>query len=322
MGFKKMLGAFGVGGPKVDTVLTEPRRRPGETLAGEVRITAADYAVDVQRVSLGLVARVEVEHGDGESAGALEFGRADAAGAFRLEAGEDRVLPFELALPWEAPITEVHGHPLHGMALGVRTELALAKAVDKGDLDPVAVVPLPSQERVLDAFDRLGFGFKGADLEYGRLHGVDQELPFYQEIEFSAPPAYAGRIGEVELTFVADPVGMAVVLEADRRGGLFGSSDQVFRLRVGHEEAVSLDWTAELARWLDDLAGGPSGHRAGYADHHGHGGDKGHGHGGGPGWAGVAAGAAVGVAAGVAGGMIAGEVLEEVFEDDEGDEED
>lgn len=317
MGFKKMMGAFGVGGPKVDTVLTEPRRRPGETLAGEVRITAADYAVDVQRVTLGLVARVEVEHGDGEATGALEFRRADAAGAFRLEAGADRVVPFELALPWETPITEVHGRPLHGMALGLRTELALAKAVDKGDLDPVAVAPLPSQERVLDAFDRLGFGFKGADVEHGRIHGVAQELPFYQEIEFYAPPAYAGRIGEVELTFVADPVGMAVVLEADRRTGLFGSSDQIFRLRIGHDEAASLDWAAELARWLDDLTGGPSGHFGEHPHHHGHDGHEGHGRG--PGWAGVAAGAAAGVAVGVAGGMIADEVLEEVFEDDEED---
>lgn len=317
------MGAFGVGGPKVDTVLGDPRVRPGETLAGEVRITAADYGADVQRVALSLVTRVEVEHEEGEATGALEFHRVDVAEAFRLEAKADRVIPFELPVPWETPITEVYGQPLHGMVMGVRTELALARAVDKGDLDPVAVAPLPSQEAVLTAFDRLGFTFKGADVEHGHLHGVAQRLPFYQEIEFFAPPAYGGRIGEVELTFVADPAGMAVVLEADRRGGLFGSSDQIFRLRIGHPEAVALDWATELSRWLDDLVGGAIGHDPGYgAGHHGHehGHEHGHGHGRGPGWAGVAAGAAVGVAAGVAGGMIAGEVLDEVFEDDEDDE--
>ena len=38
MVFKKMLGAFGVGGPSVDTVLTDPNTRPGAVLHGEVRL--------------------------------------------------------------------------------------------------------------------------------------------------------------------------------------------------------------------------------------------------------------------------------------------
>ncbi|MBG6089163.1 sporulation protein [Actinomadura viridis] len=326
--FKKMMGALGVGGPKVDTVLAVPRCRPGEELAGEVRVTAADYAVEVQRVTLGLVTRMEIEHEEGESGGVVEFHRADVAGAFRLAAKEDRVIPFRLPVPWETPVTEVYGQPLHGMAMGVRTELAVAKAVDKGDLDPVAVVPLPSQERVLEGFERAGFTFKSADVEHGHIHGVVQELPFYQEIEFYPPPAYAGRINEVELTFVADPGGLAVVLEADKRSGLFGSSDQILSVRLGHEEAAATDWGAELAGWLDALAGGHSGVPAGgshghygehghYDGHHGH--HDGHGHRRGPGWGGVAAGAAAGVAVGVAGGMVAGEIMEEIFEDDEED---
>ncbi|MDI5979868.1 sporulation protein [Amycolatopsis magusensis] len=38
MVFKKMLQKMGVGGPSVDTVLHEPRGRPGASLAGEVRL--------------------------------------------------------------------------------------------------------------------------------------------------------------------------------------------------------------------------------------------------------------------------------------------
>ena len=63
-----------------------------------------------------------------------------------------------------------------------------AGAPDKGDLDPVDVHPLPSQDAVLNAFGELGFLFCTADVEMGQLHGVPQELGFYQEIEFFPPP--------------------------------------------------------------------------------------------------------------------------------------
>ena len=77
-------------------------------------------------------------------------------------------------MPWETPITEVYGQHLHGMTMGLRTELEVARAVDKGDLDAVAVHPLPAQERILDALLRLGFRFSQADVERGRIHGVQQ----------------------------------------------------------------------------------------------------------------------------------------------------
>ncbi|TDC67473.1 sporulation protein [Actinomadura sp. GC306] len=324
MVFKRMLGTFGVGGPSVDTVLAVPSCRPGERLAGEVRIKAADYDVEIQRISLSLVTRVEVEGADHEQAGGMEFHRVDVSGPFTLPREADRVIAFELDVPWETPLTEVYGQHLHGMVMGVRTELAVAKAVDKGDLDQVAVGPAPSQQRVLDAFAELGFAFKSADVEYGRIAGVHQELPFYQEIEFYPPPEHQGRVNEVELTFVASPHGLAVVLEADKRGGLFTSGGDAFgRFQVSHAEALQLDWAAEISGWLHAVADRhgaafhPGGHGS-YEDHHGHGGR------GGPGWGTVAAAGAAGVAAGVVGGMVAGEiaeeVFEEVFEDDEGDE--
>jgi len=328
--FKRVLGTFGVGGPSVDTVLASTHCRPGEYLSGEVRIKAADYDVEIQRITLALVTRVEVEVGDHEGAGGMEFHRVDVSGPFRLPKGQDRTVPFQLAIPWETPITEVYGQHLHGMAMGVRTELAVAKAVDKGDLDPVSIVPLPSQERVLDAFAQLGFGFKSADVEYGHISGLHQQLPFYQEIEFYPPPSHQGRINEVELTFVADPASLAVVLEADKRGGLFTPGGDVLgRFQVSHQEAMSIDWAAEISRWLDAVAehhgahfgpAGPApyGHAPYGHDPYGH-----HGHHGGHGHHGPGLGAAVAAgAAGFVGGMIAGEIIEEAVEGIFGDEED
>ncbi|MEU6037869.1 sporulation protein [Actinomadura sp. NPDC047616] len=325
MVFKRLLGAFGVGGPSVETVLHGGHGRPGGHLPGEVTIQGGDHDVHVQQVVLSLVTHVEYEHGDHEGTAGVEFYRGAIAGGFHLGAGQYHTIPFQMPLPWELPLTEVHGRHLHGMAMGVRTELEISGAMDSGDLDPVSIGPLPSQQRVLDAFAALGFQFKSADVEQGHIAGVHQEPPFYQEIEFYAPPQYGGQINEVELTFVASPHGLAVVLEADRRGNIFAEGDDVFgRFHVSHDEALHMAWEQELENWLRAVAGHLHGGHGGYGHggyapvahhdaHHGH--HESHGHGG-PGWGGVAAGAAGGLAA----GFVAGAVVNELLDDDDDDE--
>jgi len=334
--FKKLLGAFGVGGPSVDTVLSNPHTRPGLTLDGHVNITGGDHDVTIEHVTIGLVTRVEVEGGDSEHSAVVEFHRATVSGALQLPAGSKHSIPFQLPVPWETPITAVYGQPLHGMTLGVRTELAVARAVDKGDLDPVTVHPLPAQEAILTALERLGFRFKGADLEHGHLRGVQQSLPFYQEIEFYAAPQYAHACTELEVTFVANPHGLDVILEADKRGGLFTAGHDTFgHLQVPHTGAEHTDWAAQIDAWLQQAVlshaanfatphpgyGAP---HAGYgAPHYGGHGHHGHYRHGGHGGGGFGAGAMVaGVGAGLVGGYVAGEVIDEVFDDeDSGDAE-
>lgn len=349
MGFKRMLGAFGVGGPSVDTVLTDPNTRPGAPLTGHVNLVGGSHDVDIEHITLGLVTRIEVESGDAEFASRGEFHRFGVTGPMRLAEGQRLSIPFQTVLPWETPVTALYGQHLHGMTMGVRTEVSIARAVDKGDLDPIAVHPLPVQERILEAFGRLGFRFKKADLEYGQIMGVHQTLPFYQEIEYFPAPQYAHGINEVELTFVANPQTVEVVLEFDKRGGLFtGGHDSFGRYTVPHSDAGTTDWAQVVDGWVQQslnhyrsLPGFGGGHGApgygapgygapgygapgygapgyGHAAHGGgyghHGHYRGHGHHG-SGIGGVVA----GVAGGMAAGYLAGEIMEEVFEDDGGD---
>jgi sporulation-control protein len=273
--------------------------------------------VTIEHIALGLV--TQTEHGP------VEFHRIQVAGGFRLAAGEKRDIPFQFPMPWETPVTHMYGQRLRGMIMGLRTELAIAKAVDKGDLDEVAVHPLPAQERILEAFDRLGFRFTKADLEHGMIHGVRQTLPFYQEIEFYPAPQYAGAINEAEVTFVTDPLGVEVILEFDKRGGFLSEGHDTFgRFRVEHEAADSADWASVVDGWVAQAAGRHQGMRGGLAGGQGfgaasgHGSHMGRGHGGhGRGMGGAGA-MAAGVAGGLAGGMILGAAAEEIFEDDGG----
>ncbi|WP_030489379.1 sporulation protein [Micromonospora chokoriensis] len=251
MVFKRLMKAMGVGGPSVETVLANPNCHPGGQLEGRIQVVGGDHQVDIDHVTLGLVTRVEVESGDNDYDTTQEFHRQQITGAFRLEPGQRYDIPFRFDVPWETPVTELYGQHLHGMTMGLRTELEVARAVDKGDLDAVSVHPLPAQERLLDALLRLGFRFARADVERGHIYGVRQTLPFYQEIEFSPAPQYARSINQLEVTFIADAQQMQVVLEVDKRGGVFTEGRDAFgRFTVDHATADRTDWTTELDNWL------------------------------------------------------------------------
>ena len=256
MVFKRMLQAMGVGGPSVETVLANPACRPGGFLEGHVQVIGGnDHDVDIEYVAVALTTRVEVESGDTEFTTDQEFHRQRLTGSFQLAAGARHDIPFRFDVPWQTPITEVYGQHLHGMTMGLSTELEVAHAVDKSDLDAVAVHPLPAQERILEALLRLGFRFSRADVEHGRIRGAQQSLPFYQEIEFFPPSAYARGINQLELTFLPTPSVLQVVLEVDRRGGLLTEGRDAFgRFDVDYRAAEQVDWAAQLDGWLRQSA--------------------------------------------------------------------
>ena len=80
---------------------------------------------------------VEVETQDGEYDSTVVFQRQRVTGSFQLAAQQPLQVPFQFPVPWETPITAVGGGQLPGMTVGVRTELVIAGAPDKGDLDPL-----------------------------------------------------------------------------------------------------------------------------------------------------------------------------------------
>ncbi|MBW5423050.1 sporulation protein [Streptomyces sp. BG9H] len=253
MGFKKLLASLGAGGASVETVLTEVNVVPGGVVQGEVRIQGGSVDQQIEALSVGLQARVEVEGADQETKQDIEFTKVRLGGAFTLLANEVHAVPFGLEIPWETPVTSIDGQQLRGMNIGVTTELEIARAVDSGDLDPINVHPLPAQQAILDAFIQLGFRFKSADMERGHIRGTRQKLPFYQEIEFLPPQQYRG-LNQVELSFVADDHEMDVVLEMDKKPGMFSEGSDSFRsFKVGLNDFQGTDWAAYLNEWLSQV---------------------------------------------------------------------
>jgi sporulation-control protein len=59
----------------------------------------------------------------------------------------------------------------------------------------------------------------------------------------------------LELTFLATPSQLQVVLEVDKRGGLFSEGRDAFgRFDVDYGAVDGVDWAAELDRWLRQSA--------------------------------------------------------------------
>jgi sporulation-control protein len=255
MGFQRLLASMGAGGASVETELTEVNVLPGGVVQGEVRIQGGSVRQQILGLSVGLQARVEVEGNDQELKQNIDFAKQLIGGAFEVQPGAVHTVPFGLEIPWETPVTIVDNQQLRGMDIGVTTELDIARALDSGDLDPVRVHPLPAQQAILDAFIHLGFRFKSADMERGHVRGTRQQLPFYQEIEFMAPQQYRG-LNQVELTFVADDREMDVILEMDKKPGLFSEGSDSFRsFQMGLNDFHGTDWAGYLNQWIAEVGG-------------------------------------------------------------------
>jgi sporulation-control protein len=260
MGFKKMLASLGAGGASVETELHQADVTPGGVVQGSVRVQGGSVEQRIQGLTVGLQARVEVERTDSQGNDTehhqnIEFHTQQIGGEFVVQPGAVHDVPFSLEVPWETPVTTFMGRQLTGMNVGVTTELQIARAVDKGDLDPVNVHPLPAQEALLDAFGRLGFAFRSADLEKGTIRHTRQRLPFYQEIEFRTPEQYRG-LKQVELTFIADGSEMDVVLEMDKKPGLFSEGSDTYRsFTMSLHAFEQTDWAQYLHQWLAEVGG-------------------------------------------------------------------
>ncbi|MBF9128912.1 sporulation protein, partial [Plantactinospora sp. S1510] len=229
MGFEGLLP--GSGG-SVRTALPNPSTRPGLTLPGRVAITAGRSGLTVDQMTLGLVTRVEPADGSAEYV-PVEFHRVRLTGGFGLDPDECRTVDFGVPVPWETPVTVVNGQCLLNLRMGLRTEVAVDPLLDRGDLSPVYVHPLPAQEGVLGTLTELGFRLRQVGLLAGRLPGVDQRLPFHQKIGFWAAPLYAGPFSELEVSFFTDPLGVEVIFALDRRIALAGAGHpSLSRFRV------------------------------------------------------------------------------------------
>ncbi|GAA4672870.1 sporulation protein [Streptomyces youssoufiensis] len=253
MVFTKVPAPLGRGGPSLDTTLMPKAALPGGSLTGQLQLLGGNADCDIDRLTLELVAQVGAAPGAGGSASEAVCARFTLPGSFRLGRREQRSLLFDVRLPWETPVTELSGAALD-VTLDVRAELTATGTRGRSDLVPLRVAPLPVQDSLLAALDRLGFGFRSARLEHGLIHGTSQRLPLYQVFGLAPAPRHAAVMRELQVTFLANPGGVEVILEADKPDGLFAHGHGLLnRHLVSHGDADRRDWDATAEVWVRQM---------------------------------------------------------------------
>jgi sporulation-control protein len=260
--FQKVLASFGQGGAKVDAQLTDRTVRPGGPLRGQVVLAGGQVDQEIDGLGVTLLARVEQTGDDGKVVLVdLPFQNVNLASNATVRAGQELTVPFEIHLPWETPITSVLGKYLTGMAVGLQTNLDLSgSVVDPQDIDAVVIEPLPAQHRVLDALSRIGFTFRSAALDKSKIAGVDQQLPFFQEIRLGPSQQFAPVFNELAVTFLAGAGSMQVVLDVEKRvrvgkGGLNAQSRSfIGAFPVDYGRLGAVNWEQQIEGWLREVA--------------------------------------------------------------------
>ncbi|GGL04814.1 sporulation protein [Nocardia jinanensis] len=252
--FKTLLGALGAHTAEVETELFTPGAQPGQPVRGIIRMRCHDRPVRVKGVAAELITRAEREHDDGESLVDMAFARQPVFGPFELLPGYPLEGQFELVTPWETPITFYNGRHLHGTAVAVRTRVDVDGGFDATDTDPIGVGALPPQHVLLAAVETWGFELRHADVEVGRVDRIPHSLPFFQEIEFGPSPRFP-TLNQLEVTFLADPHGMYVVIEVDKRALLFAPGRDVMdAIRVDFATFEQVDWVAVIGERLHSMS--------------------------------------------------------------------
>lgn len=242
---------MGFGSAEVNTHLHSNVCMPGGTISGVTHVKGGSVDLDIDDLWLHVIARVKRESGDSYYYEDISFHKIKISDKFKLPEKSERQFQFNIVLPYETPITRYHGFSFgSGAPLGIRTALDIDDAVDKADFDAIIVEPNPAMTRFLQAVDSMGFNLVKVDLEYGKIQGGT--LPFYQELEYKAyNTRYAGRINELEVTFIGKAHGCEVVLEIDKRVG-FGASRDVFRrVFIDYNNYQNIDYMAEIDRAIN-----------------------------------------------------------------------
>lgn len=235
--FKKLLAAVGVGGAKVNTVVTGGDLHPGGPIKGVVMVKGGDVDQHIEGLSVRLMTEVEVEVGDNELRQPQVLAEWPIRFGGVLPAGDEQRVPFEGTLPWETPITVVPGLA-RGARVWLQTGLSIDDAIDASDRDDLRILPLPAMRHVMAAVEAAGFRPMSADVERGHLrgNGFQSTIGCYQEIEYRPSGFSKGwRFNEIEISFVARPDQLHLLIEVDRSF----SRDSVLSLSVSH--ATSAD---------------------------------------------------------------------------------
>ncbi|MBA4552529.1 sporulation protein [Thermoactinomyces vulgaris] len=217
--FNKVLAGLGVGAAKVDTRLEKSTYRQGEMIKGEIFIQGGQTEQRIDEIYLYLIVRYHHEGKDQKHV-ISQFRITDT---FEIGERESRVIPFEIEMPLDAPIS-TGGCPIY-----LKTGLDIKMAIDPKDTDGIEVLPHPLVDKVLHAAENVGFRLTSVDYAFDKFYS---RHPFVQEYRMTPMGKYEEYFDDISMVFYPDHDSLDVIMTLDRKA---------IDLMSSMEEALNLD---------------------------------------------------------------------------------
>lgn len=215
--FDKLLSSIGIGAAKVDTRLAKKSYTVGETIEGEVFIKGGKNEQDIDNIYLTLMTDYVVEVDDKKVRRSVALDKILLTERFTIASNEEKVVPFQIKVPYEAPVT------MGSTRVWIQTGLDIKMAIDPQDKDFLEIKPHQLVREFIDAAGRLGFRLRQVDCEKTPSY-FRNGLPFVQEFEFKATSGeFARKLDELEAVFQLTENEARVLLQIDRRARGFSS---------------------------------------------------------------------------------------------------
>lgn len=216
--FKKTLTSFGVGAAKVDARLEKSTYRQGEMVSGQIYVQGGQSDQRIDEVYLYLILQYEYEGSQSE----YLVEKFLISEPFTIGPREEKRLPFQLQLPFDAPVSTA-GSPIY-----LKTGLDIKMARDPQDLDGVEVLPHPYVDMILEAVEQIDFRLEKVTFDFE--HHFSRH-PFVQMYHCLPTGKMADKLDQLAFLFYPHQKEVEVVMNLDKKGDdLFSSMEEAFRL--------------------------------------------------------------------------------------------
>jgi sporulation-control protein len=209
---EKILASFGIGSAKVDTRIAEAHVRIGEELTGEVHITGGAADQSISQIHMSLYTKYYREIAGTNELKKEVLATMRVADSMVIQAGEKKIVPFKLQVPYHTPASFGRQH------VYVKTGLDIELAVDSTDRDSVVVLPDALIDQVLSELENMGFRHTNESGICTYRKHIHRMVPFVQEFELKPTALFKSELDEIQLIFDVHPNGVDILMEADRKG--------------------------------------------------------------------------------------------------------
>lgn len=173
-----LLASFGIGAATVDTKLQKNQYVAGDTIKGVVEVRGGRVAQTIDKIYLMVFTTYLRQQGSEQVTDSALIKQFSIDTTFTIQPNELKILPFQIILPLDTPIT------VGNTAVWIQTGLNIKNALNARDRDYIRVEPTFFMDTLASDLRLLGFALLSADCKESPKH-VKIDKPFMQIFDYT-----------------------------------------------------------------------------------------------------------------------------------------